>query len=84
MDNVFNVEEAINLLKEKIVLKDCFNNRFIGKKNGIQVFSINSSYTLKYNDFIELFETDKFMVDGDDGFYIDLEKDKEYYSFKHK
>lgn len=84
MNTYFDINEALVLLKEKAILKDSFNTKFIGRKNGVLVWSNNSSYNLKFNDFIELFKETKFMLDECEDNGIDLEKDKEYYNFKHK
>jgi len=84
MIEVIGIKEAINLLKEKVVLKDNSNNKFIYKKKKIYVYSSNSSYSLSSEDFFELFKDSKFIIEDFEDNGIDLEKDKEYYSFKHK
>lgn len=83
MEKIININEAINLLKEGLILKD-INNRFIYKKKRVYVYSSNSSYNLKIDEFIELFKDNKFVLEDFEDGSIDLEKDKEYYSFKHK
>ena len=47
------------------------------------MYAVNSSYKLTVADFLDLFKDTKFAIE-DDGETIDPEKDKEYYSFKHK
>ena len=84
MGEIIEINEAITLLKEGIILKDNLNSKFICKRKRIYVYSSNSSYNLSYKDFMELFKDSKFMVEDFDDSTIDLEKDKEYYSFKHK
>ena len=84
MDNILDINEALPLLKEGIILKDNLNTKFICKKKRIYVYSSNSSYNLSFNDFSELFKDSKFIVEDFDDSTIDPEKDKEYYSFKHK
>ena len=83
MNEIFTINDALELLKDGIVLKDNLRNRFICKKNKIYVYAINSSYKLTFADFLDLFKDSKFAIE-DDGETIDPEKDKEYYSFKHK
>ena len=60
------------------------SNKFIYRKKRIYVYSINSSYNLDAKDFLDLFKDSKFILDDSDETTIDTEKDKEYYSFKHK
>ena len=84
MENIFEINDALSLLKEGVILKDKVNNRFICKKKRIYIYSSNSSYNLSFDDFYELFKDSKFVVEDFDDSTIDIEKDKEYYSFKHK
>jgi len=84
MENVLDINEALNLLKEGIVLKDNLSTIFIYKRKRIYVYSSNSSYNLSLKDFSELFKDSKFIIEDFEDGGIDLEKDKEYYSFKHK
>ena len=84
MNEIIEINEAINLLKEGIVLKDNLSTKFIYKKKRIYVYSNNSSYNLSLKDFSELFKDSKFIIEDFDDFTIDVEKDIEYYSFKHK
>lgn len=83
MSEIFTISEALELLKDGIVLKDNLKNRFICRKSKVYVYAPNSSYKLNFNDFVDLFKDNKFIIE-DDGETIDPEKDKEYYSFKHK
>ena len=84
MEEIITINEAINMLKDGIILKDTMGNKFIFKKRRIYVYSSNSSYNLSAQDFSELFKDNKFIIEDFDDSQIDLEKDKEYYSFKHK
>ena len=84
MENIFEINEALSLLKEGVILKDKMSTKFICKKKRIYVYSSNSSYNLSFDDFCELFKDSKFVVEDFDDSGIDIEKDKEYYSFKHK
>ena len=84
MDEFVEINEALSLLKEGIILKDNLRSKFIYKKKRIYVYSNNSSYNLNFKDFSELFKDSKFIIEDFDDSTVDLEKDKEYYSFKHK
>lgn len=84
MNEIIEINEALNLLKEGIVLKDNLSTKFICKKKRIYVYSSNSSYNLSFKDFSELFKNSKFIIEDFDDSTIDVEKDIEYYSFKHK
>jgi len=84
MNEIIEINEAINLLKEGIILKDTLSNKFIYKRKRIYVYSSNSSYNLNIKDFNELFKDSRFIIEDFDDNFIDIEKDKEYYSFKHK
>lgn len=84
MKEIFNVVEALEILKEKIILKDNFNNRFVCRKSKIYVYSSNSSYCLSFNDFLDIFKNNQFIIEDFDEISIDPLKDKEYYNFKHK
>lgn len=84
MKEVFNANEALEILKDKVVLKDNSNSRFVCRKSKIYVYSSNSSYCLSFKDFLDIFKNNKFVVEDFDESGIDPLKDKEYYSFKHK
>ena len=81
---IYNVNEAIVLLKEGVALKDKNANIFVLKKELINVYSKNSSYKLKSEDFLQLYKENEFVVFSDDDANIDSKKDEEYYGFKHK
>lgn len=81
---IYNVNEAIVLLKEGVCLKDKNLNIFVLKKGLIYVYSKNSSYKLKVEDFLELYKENEFVIYSDDDTNIDSKKDEEYYGFKHK
>ena len=84
MNEILDINEALPLLKEGIILKDKLGAKFIYKKSRIYVYSTNSSYNLSCSDFIELYKDNEFVIEDFCDSGIDLEKDKEYYSFKHK
>ena len=84
MEEIMSVDEALNALKEGAILKDNGGSRFVFKRSKVSVYSTNSSYSLTAKDFLELYSNSKFIIDNTDDSEIDVEKDKEYYSFKHK
>ena len=84
MEEIYNIEQAIDLLKEKLILKDSQKNTFVYKRKRVYVYSNNSYFSLDLNDFYDLYKDSKFIVEDLDDSTIDPEKDNEYYSFKHK
>lgn len=84
MNDILDINEALPLLKEGIILKDKVSTRFVCKKKRIYVYSSNSSYNLSFEDFKDLFKDNQFIIEDFSDSDIDIEKDKEYYSFKHK
>ena len=81
---IYNVSEAIILLKEGVCLKDKNLNIFVLKKGLIYVYAKNSSYKLKVDEFLELYKENDFIVYSDDDTCIDSKKDEEYYGVEHK
>ena len=63
MQEIIEIKEVLQLLKDKIVLKDIQSNRFIYKKKRIYVYSSNSSYNLNEEDFLSLFKDSKFIIE---------------------
>ena len=84
MEEIYNIEQAIDLLKEKLILKDSQKNTFVYKRKRVYVYSNNSYFSLDLNDFYDLYKDSKFIIEDLDDSTIDPEKDNEYYSFKHK
>ena len=84
MEEIYNIEQAIDLLKEKLILKDGQKNTFVYKRKRVYVYSNNSYFSLDLNDFYDLYKDSKFIIEDLDDSTIDPEKDNEYYSFKHK
>ena len=75
----FNIEEAINYMKDKEIVttnnSDTFsfvNDKILYKFNG-------SSISLSINDFKKLFKESEFSLFKDNSFIVDDLKDKEYY-----
>ena len=83
MNEILDVNEALMCLKEKIIVKDN-KSIFKYKRKRIYVYSSNTSYSLSYKDFLELYKESKFVVVDDNNVNVDIEKDREYYAFKHK
>ena len=83
-ETYYNVNEAYELLKEKIALYDLKGNHFLYKKSSIRINNSNASYTLSKEDFLKLYEKSKFYIKEDKDAIIDTLKDEEYYGFKHK
>jgi len=81
---IYNVGEALTLLKEGVILKDINKAKFIYRKDRIYVYSFNSSYSLDVKEFLVLYKENQFVIDSGDEEIIDSKKDEEYYNFKHK
>ena len=48
MEELMNVDEALNALKEGAVIKDLKGAKFIFKKNKVFVYYINSSFSVSF------------------------------------
>lgn len=81
---IYNVNEALVLLKEGVILKDINRAKFVYRKDRVQIYCLNSSYNLTTKDFLTLYKDNEFIVDANDEDGIDSKKDEEYYNFKHK
>ena len=62
MNEIFTINDALELLKDGIVLRDSLRNRFICKKSMIYVYAVNSSYKLTFAEFLDLFKDTKFAI----------------------
>ena len=86
MENkIYNIDEMLPLLKEHIIffsINDQKKKYFHYMKNNILVIDVNSRYKINEEDFKELFKNSKFMVFDPSNIEIDIEKDKEYYSWR--
>lgn len=85
MDNeLFDVNIALTHLKNKEIIVS--NKTFFALKDKVViVFNQNSNYHINIDDFLNLFEDNKFALYDDNNFNVDYEKDNEYYNqFKHK
>ena len=86
MDNQLTILEALVLLKKHMLLVANVQNSksyFFMKEKYICVLTNNSSFKLKEEDFLDLFKDTKFYIkDDENSIDIDIEKDKEYYSWR--
>ena len=82
--DVYNVNEALVLLKEGLVLKDSVGAIYKIKNKRVSVYNTNSSFSILDKEFIDLYKDKMFIVDVGDDVNIDILKDEEYYNFKHK
>ncbi len=85
---VDQIDVALKLLKEKKVLyfKTLANGNtfFVLKQNRIYVNSVHASYFLKIDEFVELYQNQKFTIYEGEEEHFDFSRDDEYYSWKHK
>lgn len=81
---IYNVNEAYVILKNGLVVVDLHNARFKFVKENIIIKNDNARYVLSESEFLTLYKDSKFVILEDSDAIIDSEKDKEYYSFKHK
>lgn len=84
LDKVLNINEALIALNEGYILKDITNKLFKYKNKKILIKGDNLSCLLPLEEFKELYFDSKFVIFDDNEENIDLKKDEEYYSFKHK
>lgn len=80
----FNIEEAINELKNGEVLCTNFNNQFIYKKEKIVHYFNGSVISMNIDNFIELYGNELFYLYEDNNTYIDESKDEAYYRYYRK
>ena len=81
---ILNIEEAYILLKEGLVLMDAKKSYFKLSKKRIVIKGENATYSLMIKEFLDLYKDSKFIVLDYNEDSIDLKRDEEYYSFKHK
>ena len=79
MDNCLTVKEAIEYLKDKVVLTTNNGDYFSFVGEFIHYKFNGSSISLTVDDFLKLFKESKFFPVEDNSFVIDELKDKEYY-----
>lgn len=89
MDDVVDVRYALNLLKEKKILiarSDPKRTLILMRDGLITVKSQNLTYTVNQDDFLDIYKDEVFFIYEDDGFDPKeaLEKDAEYYGWRHK
>ena len=82
--NVYNVNEACILLKNGVIMVDFHNARFKFINENIIIKNDNARYVLCIEEFLNLYKDSKFIILEEGDAIIDIKKDEEYYSFKHK
>lgn len=86
LENQLLINEALSFLKKHYVLFANVQNiktYFYYKNNFVRVVSANSSFNLSEDDFFSLYKDSKFyLIEDNNSVEIDVEKDKEYYSWK--
>ena len=78
------VKDAYLVLLDGVVVKNSSNALFKMRNKKVWVKCINATYTLSFDDFLELYKDEKFIIFDDNDVLVDSKKDEEYYSFKHK
>ena len=84
MQELKNIYEAINALKDKEILVTNKNDRFILSKDKILHLFNGNSIKMELNDFKELYKDVTFYIYEDNNIYIDNEKDEAYYRYYKK
>lgn len=82
--DLFDINAAIAYLKEGCIVKSSNNYVFRLLNEKIIGYNDFSRYVLSEQEFKLLYQEYKFYLLEDSETIIDSEKDKEYYSFKHK
>lgn len=88
LEYIKEIDKAINKLKSKEILMAITNQEktfFVGKKEKVMIYNPNSTYSLKYEEFKELYNNVVFVVYNDNEAEFDFSRDDEYYNnWKHK
>lgn len=84
MNDLLNINEAIDYLKQGFILKDNKKNEFLLKNKMIYYFNNGSLFKINIEDFLELFKESKFYIFEDNNIYIDDSKDEDYYRYYKK
>ena len=79
MENTFNVNEAIEYMKDKAVVTTGTGDYFSLVDNNVHYKFNGSSISLSIKDFTKLFRESIFSLVEDHSFIVDDLKDKEYY-----
>lgn len=79
-----DINAAILYLKEGLVVIDNFQSRYKLVNDRVIIKSDNSRFNLEIKEFMSLYKNSKFLLLEETEQVIDLKKDEEYYSFKHK
>ena len=84
MQKIESFNQVLEYLKDKTILTTNGKNIFIMKEEKIFSRQEGSTYSLKIEDFIDLFKDTIFYIYEDDGVYIDDHKDEDYYRYYKK
>ena len=84
MKVTFNIEEAINELKNGEVLCTSFKNQFVYKNEKIVHYFNGSVISMNIDNFIELYGNELFYLYEDNDTSIDDSKDEAYYRYYRK
>ena len=79
MENSFNVNEAVEYMKDKAIVTTGNGDYFSLVNENIHYKFNGSSISLSINDFKKLFRESNFTLVEDHSLIIDELKDKEYY-----
>lgn len=83
MEKIDNFNQVLSFLKEGEILAS--NNKIVKyHQETLTIYDNGSKYRLSIEDFITLYRYEIFYLYEVKGAQIDLEKDLEYYNFKHK
>ncbi len=83
MMDYYDINEALKLLKEGILLKDN-KTIFVFKNNKFCCYFDGSLVKINEEDFIELYKNDNFYIFEDKEIIIDETKDEDYYRYYKK
>ena len=89
VEQVYRVNEAVELLKDNIIFYSIDNKGrkviYVMKNKKIIVQSNAYKLSLDKDEFISLYKNEEFyLFEGENEVFVDEEKDKEYYSWEHK
>lgn len=89
VEQVYRVNEAVELLKDNIIFYSIDNKgrKVIYVMNNKKIIVQSNAYKLSLDkdEFISLYKNEEFFLfEGENEVFVDEEKDKEYYSWEHK
>ncbi len=82
---ISNINEAINLLKNKIILISLEpKTLYIYQNEKIIITNVNLNISLSLDEFKTIYEKTTFYIYENDDEKFDFSRDDEYYNWKHK